>query len=95
MLKQLIIRELSKTKNLLPRFILDNNNWYEKSWSGFLNPLFLVGYGCMLEINRRVKDAFRFAICFVKQDKMHWFWDEHDLVEVNADYGRVKIVRKE
>lgn len=77
----------------LTKDILSNRDWYEKSWAGVLNPLFLVGYGGVLMINKRIKDSFRIVICFVKHDKMHWFWDGRDLKRLRKRVLRLALAK--
>jgi len=71
-------------KYSLPADILNNHDWYEKSWSGVLFPLHIIGVGCVYLGNKRFKDAFRIGITFVKQDRMVWLWDMHDLKRIRA-----------
>ncbi|MFA5879291.1 MAG: PEP-utilizing enzyme [Candidatus Margulisiibacteriota bacterium] len=76
------IPQLSKSYNVFTKDYTSNSDWYEKSWSGVLNPLFLVGYGCVYYINKRVSDTYRSAFCYLKNDRLHWFWDNRDLERV-------------
>ncbi len=80
------INKLPKTFQIFDDDILRNRDWYEKSWGGLLGPLFIVGYGCVEILNQRVKDTFLTSFCFVKNDKMSWFWDGRDLRKIR---GRV------
>src|SRR3990167_8699335 len=76
------INQLPQTAKIFTPRILNNRNWYEKSWGGYLNPLTTVGYGAVIILNRRIPDSFRFAICFIKKDKASWFWDGRDIVRL-------------
>jgi len=62
-----------------PPDILNNRDWYEKSFSAVLLPLYVISYGCVYIINKRVKNTFKFGMVFIKDDKMHWIWDGRDL----------------
>jgi len=78
------IPQLPKSYNILTEDYRSNTDWYEKSWSGVLNPLFLVGYGCVYYINKRVPDTYRSAFCYLENDRLHWFWNNHDLKRVRG-----------
>lgn len=61
---------------------LVNRDWYEKSWSGVLFPLYIVGYGCVYVLSQRFVDAFNISVTYVKDDKMSWFWDGRDIKRI-------------
>ena len=73
------INKLSNSKNVITKNIAGNRDWYEKSWGGVLSPLFIVGYSCVEILNQRVPGTFCFGFCFVKDDKMSWFWSNRDI----------------
>ncbi|MFH1030300.1 MAG: PEP-utilizing enzyme [bacterium] len=86
---------MSKKDKIFDDDLINNKNWYEKSWVGVLNPLFLVGYGCVHILNQRVKNSFGFAICFLKNDKLNWFWDKRDIKRVREKIIRISISKPE
>lgn len=74
---------------------LENHDWYEKSWSGVLFPLYIVGYGCVYALNKKFSDAFRISITFVKQDKMSWLWDGRDMKRIRDRLLNLAVNRPE
>ncbi len=85
------IPELAKSYKIFTKDYISNRDWYEKSWSGVLNPLFLVGYGCVYYINKRVPNTYRTAFCYLENNRLHWFWDNRDLERVR---GRIlKLIK--
>ncbi|MFA5754314.1 MAG: hypothetical protein WC905_03110, partial [Patescibacteria group bacterium] len=78
-------------KYSFPKDILDNRDWYEKSWSGVLFPLYIIGAGCVYLCNKRFKKAFRIGIVIIKNDRMSWLWDMRDGRRIRARF--IKLAR--
>lgn len=72
-------------KYTFPKHIIENKEWYEKSWMGVLFTLYCIGYGCVYLINKRYKKAFQISIVFVENDHENWLWDNRDMKRIRTE----------
>ena len=91
-IKKYNIKEVKNLQSIFTSRIIKNSQWYEKSWGGVLAPLFIVGYNAIV-LGQRISNTFKFAMIFVKDDKMSWFWDMRDLIATRKKILKLYILK--